>query len=513
MRGNWVKNMIQKIKKWIPSKRKIMQLYFGLLLNANMKGYITGANIFQGESKIICAPGMNCYSCPGAVGACPLGSLQGSFHAGKSTVFYVFGILMLYGLMFGRMICGWICPFGFIQDLLHKIKTPKVKKSPVTRALSYLKYVLLVFFVVFVPLMYAFKDRALPAFCKYICPAGTLEGGMLQLSHKLAGNIYLSSLKYLFTWKFMLMVSMMVGCIFIFRLFCRFVCPLGALYGLFNRISIFGVKVDNSKCTDCGLCVKHCKVDIKKVGDQECVACGDWVSVCPTKAIVWKGPKIFLKENEGKQEAGDRKKKQFITRGIVTVIMLAALAGVAVYAWREGPELNAKPPQPVIGPTDPTAPDVPYGIEEGNMCYGAELETVTAEDFTGEKIDPTKTGKVTVINFWGTWCPPCVAELPDFEKVAQEYAGEVNVFAVHSLNGNGKMVSFIQENYPNSEMVFLTDYGEKYTSEYFNMLTGGVNAGYPRTVVIDAEGVIVKIFPNTTHYTDLKAAVEQALAQ
>lgn len=490
-----------------------MQLYFGLLLNANLKGYITGANIFQGDSKIICAPGMNCYSCPGAVGACPLGSLQGSFHAGKSTVFYVFGILMLYGLMLGRMICGWICPFGFIQDLLHKIKTPKVKKGPVTRALSYLKYVLLVFFVVVVPVMYAFRNTPLPAFCKYICPAGTLEGGMLQLSHKLAGNMYMSSLKYLFTWKFMLMVSMMVGCIFIFRLFCRFICPLGALYGLFNRISIFGVKVENAKCTDCGLCVRHCKVDIKKVGDQECISCGDCVDVCPTKAIVWKGPKIFIKENDIPKDDPKRKKKQFITRGIVAGIMVAVLVGVGVYAWHVGPDLNAKPPQPVIDPTDPTAPEVPYGIEEGQMCYGADLEIVTGEGFTGETTDPTKTGKVTVINFWGTWCSPCVAELPDFDRVAEEFGDQIAMFAIHSLNGNSKMVDFIKEFYPESKIVFLTDYGEKYTSEYFNMLTGGVNAGYPRTVIIDEDGVITKVFPNTAHYEELKAAVEKALAQ
>ena len=163
--------MWKKLKSLLPNKRRLAQLYFGLLLNANLKGFITG-NIYQGKSKIVCAPGINCYSCPGAVGACPLGALQGSFSADKSTVFYVCGILLLYGILFGRMICGWICPFGLIQDLLYKIKTPKVRKSPVTRVLSFFKYVLLVVFVLIIPIAYAFRDTPLPAFCKYICPAG-----------------------------------------------------------------------------------------------------------------------------------------------------------------------------------------------------------------------------------------------------------------------------------------------------------------------------------------------------
>ena len=197
---------MKKRFSWLPTKRKWMQLYFGLLLNANLKGFISG-NIYQGNTKIMCAPGINCYSCPGAVGACPLGSLQGSFSAGKSTLFYVGGILLLYGLMFGRMICGWLCPFGFIQDLIYKIKTPKLKKSPVTRVLSFFKYAVLVFFVFVVPITYAIRDIPLPAFCKYICPAGTLEGGMLLLSNQFVNTTFFKSLGYLFTWKFMLMVS------------------------------------------------------------------------------------------------------------------------------------------------------------------------------------------------------------------------------------------------------------------------------------------------------------------
>ena len=377
--------MLEKIKRWIPSKRKIMQLYFALLFNANLKGFITG-NIYQGSSKQFCAPGINCYSCPGAIAACPLGSLQGSFSAHHSTIYYVGGILLLYSLLFGRMICGWLCPFGLIQELFYNIKTPKLKKSPVTRLLSWLKYVILVFFVFIVPIMYAFRDTPLPTFCKYICPAGTLEGGISLLSNAV-NESYFSMLGYLFTWKFMLLVSIMVGCIFIFRLFCRFLCPLGALYGIFNKISFFGIKVNMDKCTQCGICKTTCKVDIHHVGDQECISCGECVAACPTQAIVWKGPKILLKANEG--TAPPKSKKRLITRIISTVLMLAVLIGAIGYYWN----------QEDVRTPDPGSVSADEGNQVGDLCYSYDLTIVDKNGASEQTLNPNKTGKITIINF------------------------------------------------------------------------------------------------------------------
>ena len=163
-----IKNFFRKIT---PSKRKIVQLYTALLYNANIKGFFSG-KIYQGATKNLCVPGMNCYSCPGAIGSCPLGSLQKSLYSTDTSMFkYVIGIIALFGLLLGRVVCGWLCPVGLGQELLYKIKTPKLKKSKTTRVLSYLKYFILIGFVVIIPLMYA-----LPGFCEYICPAGTFEG-------------------------------------------------------------------------------------------------------------------------------------------------------------------------------------------------------------------------------------------------------------------------------------------------------------------------------------------------
>ena len=291
-----MKAFFKKIGNWFvrhkPSKRKLIQLYAALLFNANIKGFFNG-QIYMGATKNACVPGLNCYSCPGAVGSCPLGSLQNALSASKTrTPAYIFGTLILFGLLLGRTICGWLCPIGLGQELLYKIKTPKVKKNKVTHVFSYLKYVLLVVLVIIIPLL-----LTIPGFCEYICPAGTFQGGLGLLLNP-ENYSKLADLGPLFTWKFTLMVLIILGSVFFFRFFCRFLCPLGALYGFFCRIAMLGVKLDKNKCTDCGLCVSACKMDIRKVGDHECIHCGECISVCPAKAISWKGSKLFVRAND-----------------------------------------------------------------------------------------------------------------------------------------------------------------------------------------------------------------------
>lgn len=277
------------ILKLIPSKRKLIQLYSALLHNAHIKGFISG-KLFDGPLKNICGPGLNCYSCPGAITACPLGSIQNALAESKTkTPTYVFGIILLYCIILGRTICGYLCPAGLLQELLYKIKTPKLKKSQVTRILSYTKYVILFILVIGVPLMYALQENNMPVpgFCKYICPIGTFEGGVFLLIPS-SNSDYYGMLGALFSWKFLVMLIIVLAAIFIYRVFCRFLCPLGALYGLFNKLSIIGIKVDKEKCSDCHACINVCKMDVKEVGDHECINCGECISHCKEEAIKWK---------------------------------------------------------------------------------------------------------------------------------------------------------------------------------------------------------------------------------
>ena len=277
-----------------PLKRRLIQLYSALLYNAHLKGFAEG-KLYTGALKSVCVPGLNCYSCPGAAFACPLGALQNAISASADRpAFYVVGLLLLFGLLLGRVVCGFLCPFGLIQELLHRLPTKKLKKSPLTRKLSYIKYGVLLVFALAIPAWFALRRVPLPGFCKFICPAGTLEGAVLLLLHP--ANASLRALAGgLFWWKLLLLLLILSACVFVFRAFCRFLCPLGALYGLFSRLALLGVRVDESRCSDCGVCLRVCPTDIRRVGDRECVHCGGCIASCPEKAISFRAGKIVLR--------------------------------------------------------------------------------------------------------------------------------------------------------------------------------------------------------------------------
>ncbi|MCR4585760.1 MAG: 4Fe-4S binding protein [Lachnospiraceae bacterium] len=262
-------------------KRHYTQLIAAVLYNMNIKGFATGT-ISKGSLKGICVPGLNCYSCPGAVASCPLGSLQSALLSSKYKFpYYILGTLILFGLFFGRFICGFLCPFGFLQDLLdraaRKLKIPEIKKNKITRVLSYLKYIILIVFVILIPIV-----RLTPAFCKYICPAGTLEAG---IPLTMADERLRALIGGLFSFKVFLLCLILLICMIAYRAFCRFLCPLGALYSLFNPISFFGMHLDEKKCTHCDACVRKCRMDIKKPCDHECISCGECIESCPVSAL------------------------------------------------------------------------------------------------------------------------------------------------------------------------------------------------------------------------------------
>lgn len=276
--------LLTKIKKHL---RLTVQVCFAALTNGYLRGFAEG-KIFTGRSKAVCVPGLNCYSCPGALGSCPIGSLQATLGSRNyKFAFYVVGFLMIIGALLGRFVCGWLCPFGLVQDLLYKIPLiKKLKKLPGDRILKWLKYVILVVFVILLPLFVVdIIGQGKPWFCEYICPSGTLSAGipLVLLNEGLRAVV-----GWLYIWKLFILAALLFLSILVYRPFCRYLCPLGAIYGLFNPVSLYRYQVDQAKCTKCGACQKACKLDIKvyeKPNSLECIRCGDCKKACPHGAI------------------------------------------------------------------------------------------------------------------------------------------------------------------------------------------------------------------------------------
>ncbi len=274
-----------------PNKiRLLIQLAFTAISNGYIKGFAKG-QIFTGATKYLCVPGMNCYSCPGALGSCPIGALQATLNARQYKMsLYVLGLMTVFGTLLGRFVCGFLCPFGLIQDLLFKIPfVKKIRRLPGEKGLRWLRFVFLGIFVILLPLFVIdITGLGEPWFCKWICPVGTLEGGIPLV---LLNNAMRGAAGFLFRWKLVILAVTLLSSIIIYRPFCRYVCPLGAVYGLFNKISLYRIKIDSLKCTGCTACQKTCKLDIpvwKNPDSMDCIRCGECKTACPHKAITMK---------------------------------------------------------------------------------------------------------------------------------------------------------------------------------------------------------------------------------
>lgn len=264
-------------------KRKIIQIAAFGWTNPYLGNFADG-RIYGGSLKQFCTPGLNCYSCPAAQFACPIGAMQAVANSpGHRLGFYAIGFVLAIGVVLGRVVCGFLCPFGLLQELLHKIPTPKLH---LPKWMTYIKYGILAVFVILLPAFLADETGVRsPSFCKFICPVGTLEGGIPILASHPELRALLGSI---FTLKMGILIAVIIGSVLISRCFCKVMCPLGAIYGLLNKVSIYGMDIDNAKCVSCGKCASICPMDTdpaRNPNSAECIRCGRCITACPTSSL------------------------------------------------------------------------------------------------------------------------------------------------------------------------------------------------------------------------------------
>ena len=234
--------------------------------------------LFIYDLRGICIPALNCWACPIASFACPMGALQNAMPAMRATVLapiYVLGSIFVACAIMGRSMCGWLCPFGLVQDLLARIRRHQARMP---RWTGYLKYVILIVMGLILPYL-----TLEPVFCKF-CPQGALQGGIPQPIIEPMLRPLMGTMWYI---KMGILVAFLVGAIFIRRPFCHSFCALGAIFSLFNRMGIAQIRFRRDKCVDCLWCVRACPAGIDPRTDlngMNCVGCMECAK-CPFDAI------------------------------------------------------------------------------------------------------------------------------------------------------------------------------------------------------------------------------------
>ena len=244
------------------------------------------------------APVFYCHASPFATMIAPIGAIEYAVIVAPMILVYIFGVLTLFGIIFGRAMCGWACPIGALQDLLSlkaKFKsTPKMDKYK----LRWIKYLILLLIPI---ISFIFKEKALTD----ICPIGGLTATIPTL---LINPYGFQPIQPFFTIKMILTVLFMVLIILVTRGWCKYFCPLGAYFAAFNRDSLITIKYEGGKCIDCPvpLCAAACPMNLdprKEIDSGECIRCGRCVDACPTNALHYSlrySPIVVHNENKPK---------------------------------------------------------------------------------------------------------------------------------------------------------------------------------------------------------------------
>lgn len=253
----------------LTAKRRAVQFGSLLLLHSS----------WGAEAKWLCLPVLNCHSCQLAWFACPIGVLV--HYAGLHVFpFLAVGTVLLLGVLGGRILCGWVCPFGFLQDLLHKLPGPKFRLPAWT---SWIKYAVLVVTVLLLP--FILGAATLASFCRF-CPASALQVTAPRLVG--SGAAALSAMTVV---KLAVLVLVLLAATMSSRAFCRVLCPIGAMLAPFNYLSLWKIRPPTEHCRQCAACREACP-EGGRPGDRiaagvapnralDCIVCHECQKACP----------------------------------------------------------------------------------------------------------------------------------------------------------------------------------------------------------------------------------------
>jgi polyferredoxin len=213
---------------------------------------------------------------------CPFGGLetayslltQKRFTCATSEASFIFFLGMMgLVLLAKKSFCSWICPLGSILEWIgrlgHRIGWVWEPSVRIDRALRYLRYVVLVVILYFT---YTIGDLIFRTYDPYYI-------------------FYSFGNEAVLWWSWILLAMVLVSALYIRMAWCRYLCPLGAVYDLFSRIGFVKPVVDSKTCTSCGLCEKACPQAIPIVGktkirDRDCTNCLECLAVCPKKGAM-----------------------------------------------------------------------------------------------------------------------------------------------------------------------------------------------------------------------------------
>jgi len=252
---------------------------------------------------------------------CPFGGIESAFSLVTTgtmlsriawSSFTLLGAVLLLAVLFRRSFCGNLCPLGTLQELFGMIGKKIFRKryelnATVDRTARYFKYAVLAVFVALSWILGALVIRPYDPWAAY---------------HHLTSADLLKE----FSIGFGVLVASLIASMFLERVFCKYLCPMGAFLGLINRIGRFRVKRNDGTCIHCSKCDRACPVNIKvsdviQVQSSECISCNECVNACPVADTLY---------------IGNRKKAKIGAGSVVLVSIVLFAVVVAVASFTGG---------------------------------------------------------------------------------------------------------------------------------------------------------------------------------